>query len=773
MSKPQQPNRAVQTSGSKSLDEKRREAVELMHAKGAMKANRPAGNGYYVCAVGGECHASCRIHKGKDDLWMMTWKEEHKLLCAALSQAPAHMLESTMSIIRSEAASKSAKEIQNLPGAMSKAGNAYGFSRVNKALHRERAHIPNAFTSLDGLKDVIGGLEGSADIAVGFDSWNDGSDALNGFMDDDIDGVAPLVYDSDGSSVASEDHAPTEAESEVEEIGTDAPPVPQQHDLDGEPENEAPEHEDVTQHRNSITVLMCKSAMLALLMSSIFMRCIDGTFKVAPRNSCLMILGYIGMNKVFYPVVYSLSHSKGKKSYESANHVARMFLLIEGLVHDLYGISGVTQWKDSAGPGWIRDGGKGYYKAIKWYFAGAPQHMCWFHLRQALYKKRKNFRKVYDEVMKALWSLHYCADETEFAAGLELLMVEMKKTPDGRKFVQYWNNTHFGYGRIDGKWAVSTGGEPTTNNALEGFNHRIHKMVLGNGSRGAKCSVLWCLTRYAAAILFVTKQQSIRIENHEERTLWTEWRCTEDARLLNIAGRLSCGIRSAMKDTFKTGGSHVMLAGGIPLSQENYMNRATTRLLSIAQWLSYQEVRHFSSESCTCPGFWRLCSCKHCLALRVIVPTDTTPQRIPTTQPDPAAPIKAENVNATLAKAALSKHEVPQNASSILSGVNLVFTGVDGSARVTLRATATMLGATVAKEWSVNESTHLLCGYGWTPKYYEALATPTSFILNVDWLDACVTAGERVSEAGFLIPREDRKRARAPLEDVTNDMTKV
>ena len=101
MSKPQQPNRAVQTSGSKSLDEKRREAVELMHAKGAMKANRPAGNGYYVCAVGGECHASCRIHKGKDDLWMMTWKEEHKLLCAAISQAPAHMLESTMSIIRS------------------------------------------------------------------------------------------------------------------------------------------------------------------------------------------------------------------------------------------------------------------------------------------------------------------------------------------------------------------------------------------------------------------------------------------------------------------------------------------------------------------------------------------------------------------------------------------------------------------------------------------------------------------------------------------------
>ena len=48
------------------------------------------------------------------------------------------------------------------------------------------------------------------------------------------------------------------------------------------------------------------------------------------------------------------------------------------------------------------DGGKGYAKAIRVYFPKCTQWMCFFHLMQAVWCRRKDFPRVYALVVETL-----------------------------------------------------------------------------------------------------------------------------------------------------------------------------------------------------------------------------------------------------------------------------------------------------------------------------------------------------------------------------------
>ena len=93
--------------------------------------------------------------------------------------------------------------------------------------------------------------------------------------------------------------------------------------------------------------------------------------------------------------------------------------------------------------------------------------------------------------------MHLITDPTEFAIGMDLFLREMRKSVDGRVFVRYWRNTHFGLGCCDGNWAFTHAGIQTTNNGLERFNGQMKEMV---GSGRKRASVLYCVHKLLVVI---------------------------------------------------------------------------------------------------------------------------------------------------------------------------------------------------------------------------------------------------------------------------------
>ena len=151
---------------------------------------------------------------------------------------------------------------------------------------------------------------------------------------------------------------------------------------------------------NSVSVFTCRSAFVRMLHCKKGKRHINGTFDVAPMYSCLQNVGFTE-DKVYYPVTYVLAKSPGTKSYESSAHVLAVFEIMEQMAKEVLGEAGVAAWKLFDG-----DGGKGYNKAIRIYFPMCRQRMCYFHMMQAVWRRKKHFPRVYKAVRDALRALH-------------------------------------------------------------------------------------------------------------------------------------------------------------------------------------------------------------------------------------------------------------------------------------------------------------------------------------------------------------------------------
>ena len=391
---------------------------------------------------------------------------------------------------------------------------------------------------------------------------------------------------------------------------------------------------------HSVSVLTCKSAFVRMLQRPNATRHIDGTFDVAPMFSCLQNIGYTHA-KVYYPVSYILAKSPGTKSYESSAHVLAIFAIIEDMARELMGEAGAAAWKMFTG-NWMRDGGKGYAKAIRLYFPNAKQRMCYFHMMQAVWKRKKEFPRVYTLVRDTLRHLHLCGDQAEFALGMDIMLKQLSKSKDGRTFVRYWNNTQFGLGRADGNWSVSFAGEVTTNNALESFNGRLAAMVFGNGKK--RRSQMWCIDRYIVAMSKVLELQETQIEGSDS-TMWTEWRDVRERAAVNKAVRLGSlgGLRACMLQTHCVSVSHKILPGGIGLTAPEYTQLAGERTNSLNHWFAWMALRHVTDQTCTCWTFHEYAFCKHVCALRI---TGTDENTITPIRADavfqPGAPRKTE-----------------------------------------------------------------------------------------------------------------------------------
>ena len=632
--------------GSRAGDPEIEKAVEAMMLKGAMQSDRSRG-GSWRCKSD-LCPGKCQIRRNTRGVVVTKWVKEHVQGCDQVGKQPARMQFSVRQVVRELAVEKTRKQIQGDDRVKSLTGRAFNGARIEKMIGRDRAQLSSDkhLGSIDGLKRYVGSMTHKAvednDIMVGYKSWEPDTippvDPAVQTHPEDWDAnaptPAPVPGDHDFVEQTTADSAvvATVAVSEVlgtadfveAEIAGDNDESDDGDDDEADPdvklEQEDPKKKAIKPY--SVSVLVCKSAFLKMMQCSEAWRHIDGTFDVAPKDACLQNIGYT-MNRVYYPVAYVLASSPGKKSYESSAHVLAIFEIIESMARELAGEAGVTAWKFYGGK-WMRDGGKGYAKAIRLYFPNAQQRMCWFHLMQAIRKRKAEFPKVYDTVLETLRKLHLCADPTEFALGMGIFLKHLSKSRDGRTFVRYWNNTQFRLGRADGNWSISGAGDVTTNNALESFNGRMTEMVFGEGRQ--RRSVMFCLNRYVLVMSNVLHDQQTEIEGTES-TMWTEYRDVEDKKAFKKATKHGLDMRPVMVQTYSIGTSYKVLPNGIGMDQADYARLAGERANSLAQWLAWMNVRHVTESSCTC---WIFCDskiCKHVCAIRVLNDTQITPAR--------------------------------------------------------------------------------------------------------------------------------------------------
>ena len=621
--------RAKVSVGSRSQNEAKNLAVEDMNKVGAM-CSAKIGHNNYECKLaktGNGCKAHCRL-KENAGAWTLIWTEQHKEGCGAIGAQPAFMQHSAVKYIKDHR-SLTRTELQGHEKVKAISGNAFGQSRIYKALQRGREGCRRVH-NLASLQSMVAASKELCveqnDVATGYRSWG-----APGAIDVDL---RLGDWDANADIPGPERDEP---ESDAEITLQEAIPVSETLDesdpivvSDGsdieDSANPTQDHAPVpVVLPNSVSVLTSRRALLCLLQNSRLMRNIDGTFEMAPRDSCLMTVGYLEKG-VHMPVAYAIATSKGCKSYESAAHATAVFECISDAAKELLDLAGETAWKDFTGK-FMRDGGKGYNKAIREYFTGCQQGMCFFHLMQAIHRRQKDFPRVYDRVVAALRALNLVTDVTEFAIGLDLLLGDMRRSAQGRVFVRYWGNTQFGLGRCDGNWSHchhSDGGDQTTNNGLECFNRVMKDMT---GSR-KKASLLLCVHKVLTVISTVTKRQETRIENKPERTIWTESHLAEELRIFNAARFEGTELHSSMIQTHSFDEVHVLKRGGLGIEKEEYEAMRQNRVRSFADWLAFADLRHTSSDKCTCKIFLHWKTCKHSCSLQILnAPDGTTPVR--------------------------------------------------------------------------------------------------------------------------------------------------
>ena len=626
------------TVGSTAVDEAKRVAIEAMNRVGAMQSTS-SGHGYYEC-VSPQCPAKCRIKKEQNGQYATTWSVAHKQGCNQIGQQPARIQETARKTVLGLAVSKGRKEIQSDAAARALTGRAFGGRRLDKMIEKARSNIPEQLNSKEGLAAYVATMSHKAvtqnEVMVGFRAWDPLIPASATQSDpiyiahhpDDWDVNAPIPdAPADEELTNLIEQTADDARGDEGQLAEDNGDDDSSEDQEGgvavkvEGEEKAPKPKPSGPH--SVSVFTCRSAFVSMLHSATAMRHIDGTFDVAPTFSCLQNIGYT-QKKVYYPVSYVLAKSPGTKSYESCAHVLAVFEILGEMAEELFGPAGVTAWKMFDGQ-WMRDGGKGYNKAIREYFPNCKQRMCFFHMMQAIWRRKKCFRRVYVVIRDALRTLHLCSDQAEFALGMGTLLDEMSKSRDGRTFVRYWHNTQFGIGCADGNWSISYAGEVTTNNALESFNWRLAEMVFGHGR--SRRSAMWCIDRYIIAMSKVLELQDTQIEGHPDSTMWTEWRDVADRAAVNKAVKLGEGLRPSMLGTHCVGESHKMLPLGVCVSAKLYARLAGERAKSLKHWSAWMSIRHVTDHGCTCWTFCQHAVCKHVCALRVGGDLEITPVR--------------------------------------------------------------------------------------------------------------------------------------------------
>ena len=651
-------------AGSRPVDEAKRVAIESMNRKGAMRS-KACGHGYYVCASD-NCSAECSIRNGTGE-YVTTWKTEHRQGCTSVGKQPAHMQHTALKALMEMAPTKTRKEIQIHADVKALSGNAFGEYRLYKKIQRSRGSLPARVGSVEGLKEYIGDLKHrnivEGDVFTGFRAWIHGVKAEVVVTEvgtaevvhaphieadpDEWDADAPIPAPEAGSVDAMADAQETQAQAEganphvslQEDEATDAEILDGDESVSQMPvsQDEPPKKDPEPRATASVSVLTSKSALWSMLQSGNATRHIDGTFEAAPRWSCLICVGFTH-KQVYFPVAHVLSKSEGKKSFESAEHVLQIFEVLEEHARELGGEAGVAAWKDYLGC-FMRDGGKGYAKAIRVYFTKCTQRMCFFHLMQAVWRRRHEFPRVYALVVETLRKLHLCVDVAEFALGVDVMLRHFANSLDGRKFVRYWRNTQYGIGCADGNWAFAFAGDVTTNNALEGYNGRMKDMVFGKGRM--RRSAMWCLDRYVFAMSLVRDQIGTRIDGTEEVNMWTEWRHTQTAEAVNRSKREAVNLRHVMVQTHSVGESHKTLPKGLYIDETTFKRLAGKRATNLKAWLEYQDVRHTTTEACTCGTFLHHVICKHVVSMRVLLTDEITPPKA-TLCTTPGGPVKLE-----------------------------------------------------------------------------------------------------------------------------------
>lgn len=349
---------------------------------------------------------------------------------------------------------------------------------------------------------------------------------------------------------------------------------------------------------------------------------IDATYKVSPRQSCVMVFG-VYHDRAFLPIALAISSSRTpgvlpKKGFGSKGETEQHYARFLGLIKEMC-------------PGFqpkyfVRDAARQIHNAIEALWPGVLQCTCWFHVEQCIEQWFQSpagvhLRSGAAEMKSYLVHVHFAKADAQ--QGLELLCRDWPLT----EFWEYMVNAQRMPGQVQSNWTRESfaAGAPVTASGLEHMNS-----ILKTYFKKKRINSMTCGTTLARFI-FDTDTKTSRLNSQGiPRQLESYYIDRRAEKLLSWTRGLALVPLILSTASFDHEGvTHwATLKGELPITAAEAQARQLASGDSFVAWMAWQDVRVFSVNSCTCPWHQNTAFCKHVAAARAateglrIPPTD-------------------------------------------------------------------------------------------------------------------------------------------------------
>ena len=360
-------------------------------------------------------------------------------------------------------------------------------------------------------------------------------------------------------------------------------------------------------------VILITTAALLRLAEQYEVGGVDATYKVSPRQSCVMVFG-VYHERAFLPIALGISSSRTagvlpKKGFgskgETEEHYARFLAFVKELC-----------------PGFrpryfVRDAARQIHNAIEALWAGVHQCTCWFHVEQCIEQwfaspAAYHLRSAAAEMKRYLVAIHY-AKVGDADRGLELLRRDWPL----EEFWHYMSNANRMPGQVQANWTRESfeAGAPVTAGGLEHMNS-----ILKTYFKEKRVSAIACGAGLAHFV-FDTDTKTSRLNRHGiPRQLESYYIDRRAETLLSwTRGLALVAIVHSTLHFEHDGVTHwATHKGGHPISCAKAQELQHAAGDSFAAWLAWQDVRVFTCNACTCPWHQKTAFCKHVAAARAV-----------------------------------------------------------------------------------------------------------------------------------------------------------
>ena len=358
-------------------------------------------------------------------------------------------------------------------------------------------------------------------------------------------------------------------------------------------------------------VIMITTAALLRLAEQYEVGGVDATYKVSPRQSCVMAFG-VYHERAFLPIALAVSSSRTpsvlpKKGFgskgETTQHYARFLAMVK------------ERCPAFRPRYFIRDAARQIHNAIEVLWAGVHQCTCWFHVEQCIEQWFASpvafqFRSVAADMKANLVEVHH-AKVGEAELGLTLLRRDLPLT----EFWSYMEKAERMAGQVQENWTRESfaAGAPVTAGGLEHMNSQLKTYFSDKRVSAIACGVNLAhfLLDIDTKITRVNRRGIPRLleSYYVDRRAETLLSWTRGLALVAVINSTVCLDVDGVTHWATQKGGHPITGAK---AQELHDHRGD----SFAAWSAWQGVRVFSVDACSCPWFQKTAFCKHVAAAR-------------------------------------------------------------------------------------------------------------------------------------------------------------